>query len=121
MSEEPSIGQCFEFPEGQAVIRGDATVITRLWACYHAVVGIPTPPLQDGVLTALFAALVDVLTTGKFDGDVFVCRSELVRRVAHAAVSLWPASVDLRAVERADAPQRSAHVDIGVWKAARRR
>ena len=106
VNDEPGIGQEFEVLEGQVMLRGDPDLIARLWACYHAVVGIPTRPLQDGVLTVLFAALVEVLTTGKFDGDVFVCRSAVIRRVAQAALALWPTSIDLRAAERAAPPER---------------
>ena len=111
---EPVIGQEFEVLEGRVVLRGDSGLIARLWTCYHAVVGIPTPPLQDGVLTVLFDALVEVLTTGKFDGDVFVCRSAVIRQVAAAALALWPASIDLRAAERAAAPREHAPVGGGM-------
>ncbi len=119
-NDEQVVSQQVEVLEGRVVLRGDASGIRRLWACYHAVVDIPTRPLQDGVLTVLFAALVEVLTTGKFDDDVFVCRSELIQRVAQAALALWPASVDLRAAERAAEPQRRAHDLVGMVEEARR-
>ncbi len=105
--------------EGRVMLRGDPGLIARLWACYHAVVGIPTRALQDGVLTVLFGALEEILTTGKFDGDVFVCRSAVIRRVAHAALLLQPASVELRAAERAVEPQRRAHVSVGMVEETR--
>ncbi len=79
-----------ELSEGRAVLRGAALGIEHLWACSHAVIGIPIRPLYDGARTIHFAALVDVLMTGKLDDGIFVCRADAIQTVAHTALTRWP-------------------------------
>ena len=106
MGRAYAITRRFALSEGKVVRCGAAPGIERLWACYHAVIGIPTRLLQDDALTVRFATLIDVLTTGKIDDGIFVCRADAIQADAHAALARWPGSIDLRTCGTAARPTR---------------